>query len=116
MTMKTILTALAAVSALALSTVTAVAPAQAQYRQKISNDQSKCASGAGPAVQVTINGISQSAGTLRVQSYRGTAADWLEKGRWLNRIEDRLTTHGSWSPGLARKAQAASAPQAQQPA
>ena len=85
--MKTILTALAAVSALALSTVTAVAPAQAQYRQKISNDQSKCASGAGPAVQVTINGISKSAGTLRVQSYRGTAADWLEKGRWLNRIE-----------------------------
>ena len=85
--MKTILTALAAVSALALSTVAAVAPAQAQYRQKISNDQSKCASGAGPAVLVTINGISKSAGTLRVQSYRATQADWLTKGRWINRIE-----------------------------
>lgn len=35
---------------------------------------------------------------------------------WLNRIEDRLTTHGSWSPGLARKAQAEGSPQAQQPA
>lgn len=35
--------------------------------------------------------------------------------RWINRIEDRLTTHGSWSPGLARQAQAAQADQAQQP-
>jgi hypothetical protein len=29
--------------------------------------------------------------------------------RWLNRIEDRLTTRGSWSLGLAGKARAASA-------
>ena len=24
---------------------------------------------------------------MRVQLYRATKADWLEKGRWLNRIE-----------------------------
>lgn len=35
---------------------------------------------------------------------------------WLNRIEDRLTTSGSWSQGLAQKAQAARPPQAQQTA
>ncbi|WP_379548517.1 DUF2141 domain-containing protein [Qipengyuania sp. DSG2-2] len=63
------------------------APASAQYRQKISNDMGKCASGAGPAVRVTISGVKSSSGRVRVQSYRGTKADWLEKGRWINRIE-----------------------------
>ena len=62
-------------------------PAHAQYRQKISNDMSRCASGAGPAVRVTVDGISSSSGRIRVQSYRGTKADWLESGRWINRIE-----------------------------
>ncbi|CAN7577915.1 oxygenase MpaB family protein [Acidovorax sp. LjRoot117] len=38
--------------------------------------------------------------------------------RWLNRLEDRLTTHGSWSLGLGRtqKAQATGSAQAQRPA
>ena len=35
--------------------------------------------------------------------------------RWLNRMEDRLTTHGSWSKGLATKAQAECAARAHQP-
>ena len=34
---------------------------------------------------------------------------------WINRIEDRLTTHGSWSAGLARQAQAAHSAPAQRP-
>lgn len=62
-------------------------PAQAQYRQKIPNNPAKCAASAGPAVKVTVTGIKASSGTIRVQSYKGTKADWLEKGRWLNRIE-----------------------------
>lgn len=33
---------------------------------------------------------------------------------WINRIEDRLTTHGSWSPGLAQKTKSAQAAQVQQ--
>lgn len=65
----------------------ASAPAQAQYRQHISNDLSRCTAGSGPAVMVTVDGISASTGRMRVQSYRGTAEDWLEKGRWLNRVE-----------------------------
>lgn len=63
------------------------APAAAQYRQTIGNDMSRCATGSGPAVMVTVSGIKQSAGVLRVQSYRGTSSDWLKKGRWINRIE-----------------------------
>ena len=46
-----------------------------------------CAPGGGPAVRVTVTGIRSADGMVRVQSYRGTKAEWLEKGRWLNRIE-----------------------------
>ena len=65
----------------------APAPAEAQYRQKITNDAAKCAAGAGPAVRVTITDIKESKGTIRVQSYRGTKEDWLEKGKWIYRME-----------------------------
>lgn len=63
------------------------ASAQLQYQQKIAHSAARCNGTNGPAVWVTINGISESRGTLRVQSYRGVEADWLRKGRWLNRIE-----------------------------
>ena len=36
---------------------------------------------------VTITDIKASSGTIRVQSYRGTKEDWLEKGRWIYRME-----------------------------
>ncbi|MGB3378640.1 DUF2141 domain-containing protein [Allopontixanthobacter sediminis] len=61
--------------------------AAAQYNQVLGNNLAKCAPGAGPAVKVTVNGIKQSSGKIRVQSYNGTKADWLEKGRWLARVE-----------------------------
>ena len=38
-------------------------------------------------MRITINGIKNSDGKLRVQSYRGVESDWLEKGKWINRIE-----------------------------
>ncbi len=79
--------ALAAVLGVGMVATGFSAPATAQYRQKISNDMSKCAAGAGPAVRVTIDGVKSSEGRIRVQSYRGTQADWLESGRWINRIE-----------------------------
>lgn len=62
-------------------------PAVAQYKQEIRHDMRRCAEGEGPAVLVTVEGVKSSSGRLRVQSYRGTAADWLQKGRWLSRIE-----------------------------
>lgn len=62
--------------------------AQIQYRQKISHSTGHCYSdNSAPAVWITINGISASQGTVRVQSYRGVREDWLQKGRWINRIE-----------------------------
>ncbi|WP_408609205.1 DUF2141 domain-containing protein [Allopontixanthobacter confluentis] len=77
--------------ALVAGTMLLAAPAQVhaqpQYRQTISNNLAKCSSSAGPAVKVTVSGIKASTGRIRIQSYKGTKADWLEKGRWLNRIE-----------------------------
>jgi uncharacterized protein (DUF2141 family) len=61
-------------------------PAQAQYRQPIANDPARCRGG-GSAVSVTVSGIRASTGRIRVQLYHATKQDWLEKGRWIHRIE-----------------------------
>jgi uncharacterized protein (DUF2141 family) len=66
----------------ALLTVSVAANASGQI---VSNDLSKCKS--GPSTLVHINGIKAGTGKVRVQSYRATGADWLAKGRWINRIE-----------------------------
>lgn len=81
-------TGLLAAAAMATTLAVAITPADAaaQYRQKISNDMSRC-QGSGPAVRVNVTGITPGSGTVRVQLYRGTKADWLESGRWLYRIE-----------------------------
>jgi len=62
-------------------------PASAQeYRQELRHSVAPC-QGDGPAVWIHITDIEASTGTLRVQLYRGTREDWLERGRWLYRIE-----------------------------
>lgn len=61
-------------------------PAQAQYRNEMRHSIAPC-QGSGPAVWIQVTGISSSEGTLRIQLYRGTRDDWLETGRWINRIE-----------------------------
>lgn len=65
----------------------AQASSTSDYRNIISNNMRSCAPGGGPAVRVTISGVKSSTGKVRVQLYNGTSADWLERGRWLNRIE-----------------------------
>lgn len=78
----------AVLAALALPSMASSAPpaGDAAFRHRISNDPGRCA-GSGSAVKVLISGITPAAGILRVQLYRGTQADWLQKGRWLNRVE-----------------------------
>ena len=80
-------TAITGTAALALTGLLMSAPAEAQYREKISHDPGKCSAGKGPAVLVSISGVKESKGTIRIQSYRATKQDWLEKGRWINRME-----------------------------
>ena len=72
---------------LGMAAVALALPAQAQYNQKIGNDLAKCSAGAGPAVRINIADVKSSSGTIRVQLYRATKADWLTSGRWLNRME-----------------------------
>jgi len=62
-------------------------PASAQeYRQELRHSTAPCR-GDGPAVSIRVTEVEASTGTLRIQLYRGTRADWLERGRWLHRIE-----------------------------
>ena len=77
--------ALLAAGVMALTALGSATPASAQYAQELRHDPARCSSGS--AVWVTIEGIRPGGGTLRVQSYRATKGDWLESGRWLNRIE-----------------------------
>ena len=67
-----------------VSLLAVAATAQAEGRV-ISNDLSQCRT--GPSTLVGLSGVKASTGKIRLQSYRGTSADWLEKGRWLARIE-----------------------------
>lgn len=57
--------------------------------QQVSNDLSRCAEGKGPAVLVSVRGVKESSGKVRVQSYPATGSAWLAKGRWLHRVESR---------------------------
>lgn len=76
--------ALALVPALALA---ATAPAAAQYRTEIRNDMSRCSAGSGSALLVSVDGVKAGEGRMRVQTYRANAAEWMEKGKWLARLE-----------------------------
>ena len=67
--------------------VAAQASGNGDYRNVISNNMRSCAPGGGPAIRVTINGIKEARGNIRAQVYNGTSEDWLERGKWLNRIE-----------------------------
>lgn len=76
--------ALAAIGMLALA---GPVPASAQYRDEIRNDLDRCKAGSGPALMVMVDGVKASQGRVRVQTYRATSSDWLQKGKWLDRIE-----------------------------
>ena len=77
---------LAAFAPMLVAALAVAAPAQAQYNQYLRHDAAKCR-GNGPAIRVTVSDVKSSQGTLRIQLYRATKRDWLETGRWLNRIE-----------------------------
>ena len=77
----------ASLAAIGLLALAAPAPAAAQYRDEIRNDLARCRAGSGPALMVTVDGLKASQGRVRVQTYRATASEWLQKGKWLDRIE-----------------------------
>ena len=58
----------------------------------ISNDLSRCSAGNGPAVLVSVQGVKEAAGRIRVQSYPASSGAWLTKGRWINRVESRANS------------------------
>jgi len=85
MTIRASLRALVAAALLAAPGMAAPASAQA-FQQELRHSAAPCR-GDGPAVMINLTGIRGSTGLVRVQLYRGIPDDWLERGRWLNRIE-----------------------------
>lgn len=79
--------ALAALAALGAVAAPALAESRADFRNEIRNEMSRCTADKGPALMVTVDGVKSSSGKLRVQSYRATSGEWLQKGKWLSRIE-----------------------------
>lgn len=71
---------------LAAASLVLASAAHAQYRNEVPHNPASCNSG-GPKIRVNVSGVKVSKGTIRVQAYYGTKADWLEKGRWLTRVE-----------------------------
>jgi uncharacterized protein (DUF2141 family) len=82
--MKTFMVPFAAAAMLALAS-------SASAGNQIANDMSKCAAGAGPAIQVNVRGIKGLTGKVRVQNYPATQSAWLASGKWLTRIEARAS-------------------------
>lgn len=82
-----------AAATVALGVATASAPAAAQ--EILGPDAAACRPGAsGPAALVRIYGFKDRGGTLRVQLYGNNAADFLEKGKKLKRIDLPMTASG----------------------
>jgi len=78
---------MAAIFALGALGLIVATPASAQYKQELRNDMRRCTAGSDPAVAITVDGVKSSSGSIRVQAYRATPGEWLQKGRWLSRIE-----------------------------
>lgn len=77
-----------AVSLLALS-----APAHAVV---LGPDAASCAPGSSaPAALVRVEGFRVHSGNLRVQVYGGNPAEFLEKGKWLKRVDVPVTPAGA---------------------
>jgi uncharacterized protein (DUF2141 family) len=77
----------AALLLLSLPAIPAALAANGYQSGEISNNLNRCKAGSGPALLVTVAGIKASEGQMRVQSYRATKSEWMEGGKWLNRIE-----------------------------
>ncbi len=81
---RRVLISAGAVAALSLAVS---AGAAVREHEELRNDMSLCRADKGPALLVTVDGIKATSGSIRVQSYRATSAEWLQSGRWISRIE-----------------------------
>lgn len=79
--------ALALLAAALAAPMPAQAEIRSEFRNEIRNEMGRCSADKGPAMVVTVDGIKSSSGRLRIQSYRANAGEWLQRGKWLSRIE-----------------------------
>ncbi|MET0240608.1 MAG: DUF2141 domain-containing protein [Sphingobium sp.] len=74
-----------AVTLLAAMAIGSVGVAQAEGPEG-RNDLSACVAGR-PSILAQVHGFKSDVGIVRGQVYSGVAADFLEKGKWLRRVE-----------------------------
>lgn len=81
------------VPAFAALLVSPAMPAAAQGGAILGPNAAQCASGAGPAILVSITGLRNSAGTVRVRTFGGATSTWFDKTKWQTKVEIP-TPHG----------------------
>lgn len=77
--------------AVPLALMASALPAQASV---LGPDAPVCNAGNKPAVLVRVDGFKAHTGKLRVQIYGGNADEFLEKGKWLKRVDLPVTAAG----------------------
>lgn len=65
------------------------------HADAIGPDAAVCDAGRQPSVLVRVEGFKARTGKLRVQIYGGNADEFLEKGKWLKRIDVPVTRAGT---------------------
>ncbi|MFN4113577.1 MAG: DUF2141 domain-containing protein [Sphingomonadaceae bacterium] len=76
-----------AAATLTLSALALTPAASAQYRNTVAHNPASCNDAGSPKIRVQVNGVKEARGTVRAQVYYGTKGEWLEKGKWLTRVE-----------------------------
>ncbi len=80
---------------LPVAALAALSSAPAQAGEILGSDAAACKAGAkGPAALVRIYGFKDRTGQVRVQVYGGVADEWLEKGKYIKRLEMPTTPAG----------------------
>lgn len=82
-------------AATAIAAMTIATPAAAEGSGPILGQYAaRCAAGAEPSILVTIVGLKNRAGNLRVRTFGGATSTWFDKKKWITRVEVPTPAHG----------------------
>lgn len=79
---------------LGLAAFVLASPASADPRETSPNDPS-CDNSSLPTMTVRVTGLKSGAGKVRVQAYGPGGASFLDKGKWVRRVDKPLNGHRS---------------------
>ncbi|QKS01609.1 DUF2141 domain-containing protein [Sphingomonas sp. CL5.1] len=74
-------------SAAVLAAILVYAPPTAAETPILGPDAARCVAGGGPAILVSITGLKNRLGTLRVRTFGGDTSTWFDKVKWQTKVE-----------------------------